>query len=91
MGALRFRVVPRDVSAAAVARVLGLTEARFTACLPDLIARKFPPPDPTTGNFDLKAVSDWQDSRSGIRGAAEAVAKDAATVVAGRIEAIRRG
>jgi hypothetical protein len=33
--------------------------------MPELITkRRFPPPDPTTGNYDLKAIDAWQDARS---------------------------
>ncbi len=92
MGQPRFKVEPRDVPPIAVARFLGLTEARFLACLPDLLARGFPGADPTTGNFDLKAVNAWQDRRSGLKhGTPETVARDASTVVADRIKAMRRG
>ena len=63
---LRFRVDPRDVPAAKAARRLGLTAAEFGRVLPDLLARGFPSPDPTTGLYDLKAVEAWQDARSGL-------------------------
>jgi hypothetical protein len=88
----RFKVVPRDVPAFAVARLLGISEARFIECVTDLLARGFPSADATTGNYDLKAVEAWQDRRSGLAGAvATKMAKDASTVVADRLKAMRNG
>jgi hypothetical protein len=81
----RFKIEPRDVPPTVAAKVLGLTEARFLACLPDLLARGFPAADDTTGNFDLKAVNAWQDRRSGLGVAAAQAAKDAQAVVAERL------
>jgi hypothetical protein len=63
MPSLRFHVQIRDVPAAVAARKLGLTLEAFTAKLPELLKRRFPPADPTTGNFDLKAIDAWQDAR----------------------------
>lgn len=63
---IRFQVDPRDVPAPVAARRLGLDLADFKSRLPDLIARGFPSPDPTTGNFDLVAVDAWMDRRSGL-------------------------
>jgi len=88
----RFKIVPRDVPASAVARLLGVSEARFVDCVPDLLARGFPSPDATTGNYDLKAVEAWQDRRSGLSGTMGALmAKDASAVVAERLAAMRNG
>lgn len=88
----RFRVEPRDVPPAAVARVLGLSEARFAVVIPDLLARGFPAADPTTGNYDLRAVETWQDRRSGLKGLAGAIgARDATAVVGDRLRALRNG
>jgi hypothetical protein len=50
---MRFRAEPRDVPAHVMARRMGLSEAQFRECLPALLARGFPPADPTTGHFDL--------------------------------------
>ena len=87
-----FKIVPRDVPASAVARLLGVSEARFIDCLAILLARGFPGPDATTGNYDLKAVEAWQDRRSGLAGAvAINMAKDASTVFADRLKAMRNG
>ena len=91
MAGPRFRIDPRDVPPSSAARVLGLTEAAFRECLPNLLARGFPGPDETTGNFDLKAVSAWQDRRSGFGAPAEVGARDASAVVAGRLAAMRHG
>lgn len=63
MTSMRFKVAIRDVPPAVAARTLGLTLEAFTAKLPALRARNFPVPDPVTGNFDLKAIERWQDSR----------------------------
>jgi hypothetical protein len=59
----RFRIEPRDVPLEAAARRLGKTRAEIEAVLPNLIARGFPQPDPTTGNFDLAAIDRWCDAR----------------------------
>lgn len=63
MARIRYHVSPRDAPPAIAARALGLTAEAFTAALPDLLARGFPPADVTTGNFDLKAIDRWQDGR----------------------------
>lgn len=63
---LRFPIDPRDVPASKAARRLGLTLAEFNHVKADLFARGFPKPDPTTGNYDLKAIERWQDARSGL-------------------------
>jgi len=60
---IRFRVDPRDVPAEKAARRLHLTPSEFSAKLPELIARGFPAPDPTTGMFDLAAIDAWMDGR----------------------------
>lgn len=84
-GSMRFSVQPRDVPAHAAARRLGLTLAAFGERLPSLIARGFPEADPTTGNFDLKAVDAWMDRRSGLAGAPELRATSDPGVIAARI------
>lgn len=86
---IRFRLDPRDVPAAKAARRLGLTEAGFDLKKERLFARGFPKPDPDTGLYDLKAIEDWMDRRSGLTRAAQA--RDASTVVAERLEAWRSG
>ena len=88
-GAPRARVDVRDVPAALAARRLGLSEPRFEEATPELYARGFPRPDPTTGLFDLVAVDAWMDRRSGLTAAPPA--RDASAVVASRLEAMRRG
>jgi hypothetical protein len=87
----RFRVEPRDVPAEMAARRLGIGQGDFETRLPDLLARGFPPPDPTTGNFDLKAIDDWMDRRSGLTLMKAAIARDAGSVVAERIAEMGRG
>lgn len=61
---LRFKLPPGgDVPATAAARRLGLGPEEFKLKLVDLMARGFPPPDPTTGNYDLDAIDAWRRSR----------------------------
>ena len=60
---IRFRVDPRDVPAEKAARRLHLTVADFELKLPKLLERGFPPPDVTTGMFDLRAIDEWMTSR----------------------------
>jgi hypothetical protein len=62
---IRFRVDPRDVPAEKAARRLHLTPAEFGAKLPELLARGFPAPDPTTGMYDLDAIDRWMTARHG--------------------------
>lgn len=85
---LRFRIPPRDVPPSSAARALGLTGERFRELLPELRQRGFPKPDPTTGNYDLEAITRWQDARSGL--AADCRALDAAAVVSSRLERLAR-
>ncbi|MBY0383252.1 MAG: hypothetical protein K2W78_15190 [Xanthobacteraceae bacterium] len=59
----RYHVTARDVPPIAAARIMGMTLEAFTEKLPDLLKRNFPSPDPTTGNFDTKAIDVWQDLR----------------------------
>ena len=59
----RYHVEARDVPPIAAARILGMTEEAFTKKLAELVVRGFPAPDPTTGNFDKKAIDRWQDLR----------------------------
>lgn len=59
----RFHVDPGDVPAVVAARRLGLSEAQFQAKRPELEARGFPKPDPTTGNWDLDAIDQWRRRR----------------------------
>jgi hypothetical protein len=60
---IRFRVDPRDVPLEKAARRLHLTLGDFQTKLPELLARGFPQPDPTTGMFDLAAIEAWMDAR----------------------------
>jgi hypothetical protein len=63
MPSIRYHVTPRDAPPDVAARKLGLTLDQFSARLPELLARGFPPIDKTTGKYDLKAIEAWQDSR----------------------------
>jgi hypothetical protein len=60
---MRFRVEPGDVPPEAAGRRLGLTAEQFHQKLPELLQRGFPPPDRTTGNFDLAAIDQWRMRR----------------------------
>lgn len=53
-----------DVSPDAAARRMGITRHAFDQALELLIARGFPAPDPTTGNFDLDAIDAWRRARN---------------------------
>lgn len=63
MTVLRFHVEPRDVPPEKAARRMGLTLEQFTAILPRLLGRGFPPSDPDTGNYDLDAIDTWRANR----------------------------
>lgn len=63
MARIRFHVQTRDVPPSIAARALGLTLDKFSEHLPALVKRGFPQHDPTTGNYDLKAIERWQDLR----------------------------
>jgi hypothetical protein len=90
---LRFRIDPRDVPASKAARRLGLTVAEFNRVRGDLFARGFPRPDPTTGNYDLKAIEAWQDARSGLASplTEEPKPRDAANGFAERVARLANG
>ncbi len=90
---MRFRVEPRDVPAEVAARRLGMCLDLFEQKLPRLVARGFPQPDPDTGNFDLHAIDQWCDSRHAhlFGGGAVMQARDASSVAASRIAAMRGG
>jgi hypothetical protein len=87
----RFRIIPGDVPVEAAARRMGMTVEAFKAALPSLLSRGFPKADPTTGNYDLDAIDAWRRSRHShlYGGREEFGARDAATVVASRLEALR--
>ncbi len=87
----RFKIVPRDVPASAVARLLGVSEARFVDCVSDLLARGFPGPDATTGNYDPKAVEGAGSPLRPERHDGCADGKDASAVIAVRLAAMRNG
>lgn len=93
-GAPRPRVDPGDVSPEAAARRMGLSLAAFEDHLPKLYSRGFPPPDPTTGLFDLEAIDAWRRRRNPHLFAspltAASGARDAEDVVMARLEAARR-
>ena len=88
---MRFRVEPRDVPPEMAAKRLGKTAAEFEVILGNLIARGFPRADPDTGNFDLRAIDRWCDSRHVHLFGGVMEARDASTVAKDRIAALRRG
>ena len=63
---IRFAVQPRDIPAEKAARRLHLTLPEFDLVREELFARGFPPPDPTTGMFDLVAIDSWMNGRSNL-------------------------
>jgi hypothetical protein len=85
----RMRVDPRDVPAEIAARRLGLQLGAFLEVADRLHARGLPRPDPDTGLYDLKAVEDWMDRRSGLT--SNLGARDATTVARARLEALTDG
>lgn len=52
-----------DITPAEAAEQMRLSPSAFTHCLPSLLDRGFPPPDPTTGNFALDAIEVWRQAR----------------------------
>lgn len=58
----RTRRIPArgDVTPSAVAELLGLSVADFTARAPALLKRGFPEPDQTTGLYCIEAVDRWR-------------------------------
>lgn len=62
---MRYKIAPGsgDCPPIAAARVLFLSLAEFKQKLPELYARGFPSPDPTTGNYDMDAINAWRQLR----------------------------
>lgn len=60
----RLRVDPQAASAAAVARILGVTEAEFRRALPELARHGFPAPIPVIQTYDLVALRRWLDKQN---------------------------
>jgi hypothetical protein len=60
---MRYRVDPGDIPPEKAARRLHLTLDRFNELLPGLVARDFPQPDLTTGNYDLDEIDRWRRDR----------------------------
>jgi len=92
----RFKLPPGgDVPPVTAARRLAMTLEAFTKELPSLIARGFPAPDPTTGNFDLDAIDKWRRTRNPHlypdRVTVAPTARDAKDVVKERIAGLRGG
>ena len=63
---LRYRVDPRDITSEKAARRLGLTTKQFELLSANLFERGFPKPDQTTGMYDLYAIEQWMNVRSGL-------------------------
>ena len=92
MPSIRFSIEPRDVSPRAAATRMGVPEVKFHEDLPLLIARGFPKPDETTGNFDLNAIDEWCDRRHpGLFIVKSEGAVDARSVVSQRLEKMKNG
>ncbi len=61
---MRYKIAAAgDCPPIAAARVMWLSLQEFQAKLPELMSRGFPPPDPTTGNFDMDAINAWRRRR----------------------------
>jgi hypothetical protein len=93
---LRFKLPPGgDVPPVTAARRIGLPLDAFREALPKLLLRGFPPPDSTTGNFDLDAIDAWRRTRYPHlfpdRLTSPTAARDAKDVVAERVARIRGG
>ncbi len=88
---IRFPVAPRDVPPVKAARRLHLTLAQFELVLPELLARGFPKPNPTTNMFDLVAIGVWMDTRSGINLTTPLGSRDASDGFAERLGRLRNG
>ena len=92
---LRFKLPPRDVPPVTAARHMGMTLEAFRAALPMLLGRGFPPPDETTGNFDVVAIDTWCNTRNPQlfpdRLTPLATARDAKDVVSERVARLRGG
>lgn len=90
-GRIRFPVAPRDVPRDKAARRLHLTEKDFDLVLPELEARGFPRPDPTTGMYDLLAIDRWMDERTQLGLTAQPSARNAGEEFAERLGRLRNG
>jgi hypothetical protein len=88
-GSIRFKVEPRDVPASKAARRLHLSLDEFRVKLPSLLARGFPPPDPTTGHYYLPAVDKWMEARTGLTTANSE--RDDSTLIDERLEHVPWG
>jgi hypothetical protein len=84
---VRFRVDARGIPPVKAARRLGLTMSGFDAVKEKYFEIGFPRPDPISGNYDLKAIDLWMDSRAGLTMTTQA--RDASTVFAERLERFR--
>jgi hypothetical protein len=92
MASMRFHVAPGDVPPLVAARRMGLTLEAFSAAMPELMRRGFPPPDQTTGNYDLDAIDAWRRSRHPhLFLTPPPVARDARDVVPTRVARLRGG
>jgi hypothetical protein len=91
----RPRTIPErgDVSHSLAAKLMDLSPADLERLLPDLLARGFPQPDPTTGRFCVEAIDRWRRLRHPtqfpeLTGSPSAVNADA--VFAARLAKMRR-
>ena len=84
-----------DCPPAAAAREMWLSLEQFNEKLPELRARGFPSPDPTTGNYDMDAIKEWRKLRHpqvyGTRLTPVTTARNAGDVVRARLTGGRDG
>jgi hypothetical protein len=74
-----------------VAHYLALSLAAFRAKLPALLDRGFPPPDPTTGNFDFESIERWRYAHNPQPLDLAPTARDAKSVMDERLERAESG
>lgn len=74
---IRFIVEPRLIPSTKAARRLHLTLAEFNLKREALYRAGFPQACSVTGHYDIKAIDEWLDRRSGVAGAEEDVMAEA--------------
>lgn len=94
---MRYKLAPGtgDCPPIAAARALWLTLEEFQNKLGALRQRGFPEADPTTGNFDMDAITAWRRARYPHLFRTDLTpapaARDARDVVRGRLAGVRDG
>lgn len=89
---MRAPAVPAYRRPREVAHYLALSLAAFRAKLPALLERGFPPPDPTTGNFDFESIERWRCAHNPqpLDLTSALTARDGSSVVNERLERAER-